>query len=428
MAIYRFSAQIISRSTGRSAVACAAYRAGANLADARYGERHDYSHRSGVHHTEIIAPPDTPAWMQERESLWNAVEAAEKRKDSQLAREIQLALPCELTDAERVGLVRSFVEAEFVARGMIADLAIHRPDAAGDKRNHHAHVMLTMRALTGDGFGLKRRDWNETDLLRGWREAWADHVNDELARAGLSERIDHRSHEALEDGHIPEPKLGPAATELERQGVHTRAGDAWREVRAANAERDAIAADIARSESRIIALKEEMEQLAESPAAHRLRRQQGFERKQLIDEQQQRRIAFADHRSAAQAKELADLAADLARRHAAEDARQRGDDKTGLARVLHRAGKLIDRLRDAIAPGRATARRKQEKQAAAALARARADQLQQQRDAIIARQQDEDRQARQALRRREAEERRQLAEAQDRQRRKLLEQERDRER
>lgn len=426
MAIYRFSAQIISRSTGRSAVACAAYRAGASLSDARYGARHDYSHRSGVHHAEIIAPPDTPAWMQERETLWNGVEAAEKRRDSQLAREIQLALPCELTDAERVGLVRQFVEAEFVARGMIADIAIHRPDAAGDKRNHHAHVMLTMRALTGDGFGPKRRDWNDTDILRGWRESWATHVNDELARAGLSERVDHRSHEALEDGHIPEPKIGPAATELERKGVRTRAGDAWREARAANAERDDIAAAITRSEHNIIALKEELADLAETPEGRRLIRQQGHERKQLIDEQQQRRIVFAEHRSAAQAKELAALAADLARRHAAEDARQRGDDKTGLARVMLRASTLIDRLRDALSPGRAAARRKQEKQAAAELARARAATLKQQRDAVIARQQDEDRQARQALRSREAAERRRLAEAQERQRQRAREQDRER--
>ena len=102
MAIYRLSAQVIRRSSGRSAVACAAYRAGDSIEDARQGILHDYSRRGGVHHSEMLAPEGTPDWMLDRSRLWNGVEAAEKRRDSQLAREIQLALPHELTDAERI--------------------------------------------------------------------------------------------------------------------------------------------------------------------------------------------------------------------------------------------------------------------------------------------------------------------------------------
>ena len=103
--------------------------------------------------------------MRDRAALWNGVEAAEKRKDAQLARDITLALPHELTPAQRLALVRGFIASAFVALGMVADIAIHAPcrrDA--DARNHHAHILLTMRAIEGDGFGAKVRAWNDTAL------------------------------------------------------------------------------------------------------------------------------------------------------------------------------------------------------------------------------------------------------------------------
>ena len=122
--------------------------------------------------------------MHDRSQLWNAVEAVERRKDAQLAREIQLSLPHELTAEQRKELVVGFVQEQFVDHGMIAGIALHAPSAKGDQRNHHAHVMLTMRELTGEGFGNKERDWNSPDLLEQWREQWALHQNRALERHG----------------------------------------------------------------------------------------------------------------------------------------------------------------------------------------------------------------------------------------------------
>lgn len=237
MAAYRFSAQIIGRSSGRSATAAAAYRASERIEDERTGQAHDYRAKGGIVHSEILLPEDAPAWMADRGRLWNAVEAAEKRKDAQLVREVLLNLPHELNAADRRELVRDFVREEFVPRGMVADLNIHAPDREGDQRNHHAHVMLTMRTLTGAGFGPKARAWNETGQLEQWREAWARHQNRALERAGSRERVDHRSLEAQGIDREPEPKLGPVATQMERDGRRSHAGDDRRAVQDRNAER-----------------------------------------------------------------------------------------------------------------------------------------------------------------------------------------------
>ena len=142
--------------------------------------RHDYSRKSGVVHSEVLAPANTPDWMTDRAKLWNAVEAVEKRKNSQLAREIQLSLPHELTPEQRKKLVFDYAQEQFVSRGMIADVNIHTPNPIGDERNHHAHIMLTMRELTGDGFHSRKstptaRSWNDKELLATWREEWARH-------------------------------------------------------------------------------------------------------------------------------------------------------------------------------------------------------------------------------------------------------------
>jgi ATP-dependent exoDNAse (exonuclease V) alpha subunit len=157
MAIYRLSADIVRRSVGRTVTAAAAYRAGELIVDDRTGLVFDYRRRRGVLDAAILAPENAPAWILDRARLWNAVERAEKRKDAQLAREIELALPHELTPAARRELVHGFVRAVFVAAGMVGDIAIHAPGGAGDARNVHAHVLLTMRAIAGDGFGPKVR-------------------------------------------------------------------------------------------------------------------------------------------------------------------------------------------------------------------------------------------------------------------------------
>ncbi|MEP0146513.1 MAG: MobQ family relaxase, partial [Tateyamaria sp.] len=237
MADYRLSVNMIGRSSGRSATAAAAYRAGQRIEDRESGLVHDYTAKRGVLHTEIIAPANTPDWMRDRTELWNAVHKAETRKNSQLAREIQLSLPHELNHEQRTNLVRRFVEEQCVGRGMIADIAIHAPSShlAADERNHHAHVMLTTREFVGDSWAKrKNRDWHETEMIENWRESWADHQNRELERIGSSERVDHRS---LEDQGImrePQKHLGPIATEIERDGRSSHRGNENRAIKARN--------------------------------------------------------------------------------------------------------------------------------------------------------------------------------------------------
>jgi len=268
MATYRLEAKVIGRSQGRSATASAAYQAAQKLEDKRTGAVFDYTRKRDVLHSEIIAPAGTPDWMRERTQLWNAVEAAEKRKDSQLARVLLLSLPHELTHAQRVDLVREFVSSEFVSRGMIADIAIHAPDREGDSRNHHAHVMLTMRALTGSGFGQKVREWNATEELEQWRADWASTENRHLERAGHAARVDHRSLADQGLDREPEPKQGPVATEIERQGRASHAGDDRRAAQARNAEREQIAAELTAVRAEIIDLDEERrKRQAQEPTA-----------------------------------------------------------------------------------------------------------------------------------------------------------------
>jgi len=267
MAIMAPHIQIVSRASGRSAIGFAAYRAAALLYDERTGLTHDYARKSGVIHTEILAPDHAPRWVYDRQELWRQVERAARRKDAQLAREFMLPLPAELSDRERLTLVRSFVKDAFVAHGMIADIAIHLPDRRGDQRNHHAHVTCTMRHITPDGFGKQAREWNddfaglrklyalrragrraeaaafEADLRKArpifdWREKWAAHTNQHLAAAGYTHRVDHRSWMEQGIDREAEIHIGVEVTHLERKGERTRAGDARRAVQERNAERE----------------------------------------------------------------------------------------------------------------------------------------------------------------------------------------------
>ena len=141
---------MISRSQGRSATAAIAYRVAERIEDRRTGLTFDYAARGGVDHTEILAPDHAPDWVRDRSELWNRVEESETRKNSQVAREVRVALPAELTHAQRVELVRDFAQEQFVDRGMIADIALHAPGRDGDDRNHHAHILLTCLLYTSD--------------------------------------------------------------------------------------------------------------------------------------------------------------------------------------------------------------------------------------------------------------------------------------
>jgi Ti-type conjugative transfer relaxase TraA len=204
VAIYHFHAKMVRRNLGQSTVAAAAYRSGSKLYENSTGITHDYTHKRGVEHTEILAPENAPAWVFDRHTLWNTVEASEKRKDAQVAREIEVGLPIELKDREQVALLREFVNREFVARGMVADIGIHRDNP----QNPHSHILLTTRDLTPEGFGPKNRSWNTTQQLLNWRRGWAEVTNEHLIEAGLGVRIDHRSYREQNLGLTPGVKIG----------------------------------------------------------------------------------------------------------------------------------------------------------------------------------------------------------------------------
>jgi len=219
MAIYHFSAKVVSRANGSSAVASAAYRSASELHDDRLNRDHDFSNKAGVIHSEVMLPQGAPERLTDRTTLWNEVEAGEKRKDAQLAREVEFSIPREMNEKQGVALTRDFVKEQFVKRGMVADLNVHWDKAKDGSPKPHAHVMLSMRDVGPDGFGKKNRDWNSTELLKDWREAWSAHVNERMAELGLEGRIDHRSYEAQGIALEPQHKIGPAASRRPEQGL-----------------------------------------------------------------------------------------------------------------------------------------------------------------------------------------------------------------
>lgn len=232
MAIYHFSSQIISRSKGSSSVASSAYRAGEKIQDERTGLEHDYTKKTGIEYTEILTPSKVPSWATDRSRIWNEVEAAEKRKDAQLSREINIALPKELNKDQQIELVKDFVKDTFVDKGMVADISIHDMG----KGNPHAHIMLTMRAISEDGFGKKNREWNKKENLEEWREKWGEYANKSLARYGFEERIDHRSFKDQGIDLIPQIHVGVHASAMEKKGISTERGSLNNKIKELNNE------------------------------------------------------------------------------------------------------------------------------------------------------------------------------------------------
>ena len=237
MAIYHFSVQVIGRAAGRSAVAAAAYRSASRLRDDRLGRDHDFSNKPSVVHSEVMLPEDAPEQWRDREKLWNDVEAIEKRKDAQLCREVEFAIPREMTQAQGVELARDFVQSEFVDQGMISDLNVHWDMGADGQPKPHAHVMLTMRSADENGFGPKARDWNRTELVGQWRERWADDVNERLAELDIDARIDHRSLEAQGIGLEPQTKIGAPAQRIEAAGIEADRAEDHRRIARENGAR-----------------------------------------------------------------------------------------------------------------------------------------------------------------------------------------------
>ena len=236
MASFLCQVQTIQRAAGRSAVAAAAYRSGAALVDERLAMEFDFANKDGIEHAEIRTPEGTPAALRDREQLWNAAEAAELRKDGVPARELLLALPHELDFEQRRDLVRAFVDEHLVAKGMIADVAMHKPGKEGDQRNYHAHILVTTRRVGRDGLGLKDRSWRTPEQVRSWRAGWAKIQNEHLRRH-LGPDAPQVSHLSLADRGIdraPTVHLGPTATALERKNIASERGAQNRDVRAQN--------------------------------------------------------------------------------------------------------------------------------------------------------------------------------------------------
>lgn len=231
MAIYHLSMKPISRSGGRSAVASAAYRACQKLTNERDGLTHDFTRKRGLEYAEIVIPKTSKAdWAKDRSTLWNIAEAAEKRKDARVAREIEIALPHELTREQRLELTREFAQGLADRYGVVVDFAIHRPDSDTDIRNHHAHMMLTTRKVESNGLGEKSELELENkkllalglptthDQLRDIRMDWEQRANRHLALAGHDIRIDHRSHRDCGLEIEPTQHVGVHASQMERRG------------------------------------------------------------------------------------------------------------------------------------------------------------------------------------------------------------------
>ncbi|MGN6363335.1 Ti-type conjugative transfer relaxase TraA [Asticcacaulis taihuensis] len=232
MAIYHLSMKPIARSSGRSAVAAAAYRSGTCLTNERDGLVHDFRRKGGIEHKEIVLPEGVDAeWAKDRSDLWNAAELSERRKDARVAREFEIALPHELSPEERLDLTRDFAQGLADRYKVAVDFAIHSPDDDADVRNHHAHVMITTREVTEAGLGdktlLERENrWlvdnnlpTSHQQLKTLRLEWEELANLHLARAGHDVRIDHRSHQDRGLSLEPTRHMGVHATQMDKRGL-----------------------------------------------------------------------------------------------------------------------------------------------------------------------------------------------------------------
>jgi len=236
VAIYHFSAKVISRRANQNAVASAAYRSGDRLRDEASGTFKQYARRKErVVFKGIFAPPGSPAWVHNREALWNKVEKTEGRRNSTLCREFEASLPCELSLEQQLWLVKDFVKEGFVRRGLVADAAVHDADGESDFRNIHLHVMVPERQICRDGFtSHKDRSLRGKQRLQELRVLWESVVNRHLARHRFDACIDHRSLREQGSDHLPGVHLGYVATQIERGGGQSERGQRLRKIQAHN--------------------------------------------------------------------------------------------------------------------------------------------------------------------------------------------------
>ncbi len=297
MSIYHFHLGHVLRSRGQSSVEAAAYRAGEKLEDRYYGKTSDYTRKGGVICSEIMAPDYVPEFFRDRENLWNAVEEIEKHPKAQLAYSFDIALQNEFTLEENIEIARRFVMDNFVAKGMIADMAVHDPDKGGGIQNPHIHVMCPVRPMNEDGnWGEKQKreylfdekgnpvldskgkqkfnavpttDWNKPEVLRKWRKAWADLVNEEFKKRGINAKIDHRSYENQGVELIPQVHEGPHVRKMEAKGIVTEKGNLNRWIREINDGIKVLAKqlrDIMENISELMKMISEMEAESRQPA------------------------------------------------------------------------------------------------------------------------------------------------------------------
>lgn len=263
---YHCRVKVVSRSAGRSVVAAVAYRMGERLQDERYAQVHDYRRRGGVLDAFTLAPEDAPEWAHDPERLWNAAEQAEKRKNSCVAREVELALPAFLSRAEQHNITERFAWQLVDRYGVAVSVAIHAP-GKGDDRNYHAHIMFTTREMQPEGLGKKTRILDDrktgAEEVVKLRALAAEIINDALAAAHSDIRVDHRSFKERGIEREATIHLGPAASEMERRGEESDRGDRNREVERVNDERGE---ELAEQAALDVAIEQERQRLSEPPA------------------------------------------------------------------------------------------------------------------------------------------------------------------
>lgn len=221
MAIYHLRLGMVQRSKGHSAVAVAADRARARLFDrrlARSCQPLPCKRGSLPILSEVLLPESAPERWRDREELWNEVVVREERRDAGLAREVEFALPAELSPEQATALARDYVLAAFVAEGMAADLNVHWALRDDGQAKPYAQALLTLRRAEPEGFGLKERAWNDRANAVRWRRLWAEMANARLVAHGHTARIDHRSHAERGLALEPQNKIGPNAARRARRG------------------------------------------------------------------------------------------------------------------------------------------------------------------------------------------------------------------
>ena len=246
MAIYSCNISNIKRSDGRSSVAKAAYNSRSELLDERTGNKYNYSNKTDLGFSEIIAPLDAPSWANDRQQLWSKNELANLRRDARVAKEILVALPRELDSYQQLSLVRSFVSNNLTPLSVVADVNAHELEPSLEPDwNPHVHILITTQLIVDGEFGSKITELNKKEFVTSLREAWAEETNKALAAAGISARVDHRSNKARGIDRIPQIHLGHKAWAMKQKGIATDRGDRFVEIQQRNQEIDSIAAEVA---------------------------------------------------------------------------------------------------------------------------------------------------------------------------------------